>query len=268
MIDEYLRGEKLYGNDFSVEQIQKWFQEETEGYADLGSKYHKAEQYGYHALNRINGFSKIRKKELGNILGLGSAWGFEFEPYSERISSITIIEPSENLVSEKIGNHKPVYVKPSVKGTISFEDNSFDTVTCFGTLHHIPNVSYVLSELLRVLKPGGYLLLREPINSMGDWRKERKNLTRNERGIPTHIFEEEFRKFNVKIVSKIFCFTGMAFLQKKFGSLFRNAVFTYDTYIHIDNWVSKVFSSNIRYHATRKIHKFQPQAVFYVVQKR
>ncbi len=34
----YLSGERLYGDDFTIEEIQKWFADEAEGYADLGAK--------------------------------------------------------------------------------------------------------------------------------------------------------------------------------------------------------------------------------------
>lgn len=35
---EYFNGEKLYGDDFSFDEIKTWYEEESEGYANLGSK--------------------------------------------------------------------------------------------------------------------------------------------------------------------------------------------------------------------------------------
>ena len=36
-----------------------------------------------------------------------------------------------------------------------------DLVTCFVTLHHVSDLKTTLSELARILRPGGYLILRE-----------------------------------------------------------------------------------------------------------
>ena len=47
-------------------------------------------------------------------------------------------------------------------GTIPFGHGEFDLVWCSEVLEHIPDVGFALSELRRVLKPGGRLLLTVP----------------------------------------------------------------------------------------------------------
>lgn len=79
------------------------------------------------------------------------------------------MDSSEQTVSKKLGNIVLNYVKATLTGKINSQDKLFDLITCFSVLHHIPNVTFVFSELIRVLQPGGYLLLREPIHFMGDW---------------------------------------------------------------------------------------------------
>jgi ubiquinone/menaquinone biosynthesis C-methylase UbiE len=48
--------------------------------------------------------------------------------------------------------------------SLSFDDSSFDLVTCQTLLIHVPDPERVLREMLRVLQPGGLLLVAEPSN--------------------------------------------------------------------------------------------------------
>ncbi len=264
---EYFNGEKLYGDDFSYDQIKKWYDEEAEAYADLGSKDKDSYAYSYHAMNKIHGFDKIRENKFQHVLGFGSAWGYEFEPIADNISQLTIIEPSDKLLNNKIGNLTPHYVKPSIDGRLAFDNNTFNLITCFGTLHHVPNVSFVISELIRVLQTNGYLLLREPIISMGDWRKHRKGLTKNERGIPASFFEAELNKYPVEIVSKEYCLTATSIIQRSIGTIFKKPVHSYKIYVLIDKYLSMLLKKNHRYHAIKKINRIAPNSIFYVIKK-
>ncbi len=48
--------------------------------------------------------------------------------------------------------------------SLPFEDNRFDAVICSSVLYHrwVPDVSAALDELIRILRPGGFLLLNLP----------------------------------------------------------------------------------------------------------
>ena len=47
--------------------------------------------------------------------------------------------------------------------TLDFPDGSFDAVTCFDAINHLPDRKRVLAEWRRVLRPGGRLLFTDPI---------------------------------------------------------------------------------------------------------
>lgn len=44
---------------------------------------------------------------------------------------------------------------------LDFPDNSFELISCFFTLHHIPNLTKMIEEIKRVLVPNGLLLIIE-----------------------------------------------------------------------------------------------------------
>ena len=259
---------KLYGDDFSPEEIEQWFQQESEGYADLGNKDLSTYTYQYHTLNRIHGFRYVDKElRFDHVLGFGSAWGYEFEPVIHRIEKLTIIEPSEHMQSEQIGTLHPIYLKPQMDGLLDFPDNSFDLATSLGVLHHIPNVTFVLSEIVRVLKPGGILLLREPIISMGDWTRPRPGLTSNERGIPVSHFDTFFRKQNVEVIARNHCFTMTYQFQKIFKVILKKPLYSIGWYIRADRLLSSLLKGNVRYHAVKKRHRIAPSNIFFVIRK-
>ncbi len=173
----YLSGAQLYGDDFTPEQIAEWFEDEREGYSNLGSASGDGSGYGYHQLNIHHGFRHLPEgRRFRHALGVGSAFGAEFEPIVDRLDAVTVLDPSDQMVSTTIGGKLPTsYVKPAPTGILPFPDATFDLVVCLGTLHHISNVSTVLAEMGRVVEPGGYALIREPIVSMGDWRRPRRD---------------------------------------------------------------------------------------------
>jgi len=266
-MNPYLSGKTLFGDDFTIEEIKSWYNQEKEAYANLGSKNAKIYEYHYHALNRIHGFNYLKGEHFRHVLGLGAAWGYEFVPIIDEITHLYIIEPSENLRSEKVGPLKPIYITPAVSGTIDYPDDHFDLVTSLGTLHHIPNISYVFSELYRVTKKGGYILLREPIISMGDWTKTRNGLTTNERGIPLPIFRAIIAQYPLRIINEGLCFTMTAFFQRTWIKFSKIPIYKYKSYVLLDKWLSKLFFRNLRYHATNKLGRIAPQSVFYVLKK-
>lgn len=59
------------------------------------------------------------------------------------------------------GNSEVTYVTINKKGKLPFDDQTFSLISCFMVLHHIEDVESRISELSRITKSGGYLVLRE-----------------------------------------------------------------------------------------------------------
>lgn len=261
----YLSGQALYGDDLSQGEIEQWYLDEEEGYSSLGAGDASSYRYAYHALNRLHGFSKLDAGQIRHALGVGAAYGNEFEPIADRIERLTILDPSEAFSSTESVKGIPCrYVQPQPSGEMPFENGTFDLITSLGALHHIPNVSFVMKECARCLTADGVMLVREPIVSMGDWRNPRRGLTRNERGIPLDIFHEIIVQAGLRIRSSSLCvFPPLSALGKKLGwSVYSNPLLT-----RVDSVLATLFKPNLRYHATSVLQRFRPASVFLVLER-
>jgi|ERR1700674_192245 len=260
-----LAGEKLYGEDFDANQIRDWFDDEREGYADLGAKDLDENEYEYNALNIFHGFRHLPEStRFRKVLGFGSCFGGEFFPIANRIDRLTIIDPSDAFVRTNVFGVPCTYLKPADTGTLPFSDGEFDLITCFGVLHHIPNVSYVVSEISRCLEPGGFALIREPIVSMGDWRQPRPGLTKRERGLPLDLFRAILKSNGLSISHQGYC----AFRAiPKLGDMLKLRVYNYAPLVRLDALACTLLSWNVRYHATTLWQKFRPESAYFVLKK-
>ncbi len=271
-MEDYFEGTKLYGDDFSIEEIKKWFKEEEEGYAELDSRELNLldkDIYLYENINRTHGFRYLEEgRKYKNVLGIGSATGHEFLPILDKIENLYILEPSEKLQGLKIKDKKINYVKPEINGNMVFDDGFFDLVTSIGVLHHIPNVTHVMKEIHRTMNTDGIFLLREPIVSMGDWRQPRYALTKNERGLPIGFLKKNIQILGFQTVSENYCFTLSTFFSRLTNNILRKPIYAYKYYVLFDKYLSNFLKWNIKYHTNNKYRRLFPQAVYFVLKKK
>lgn len=263
-LNEYFLGKKLYGDDFSAEQINKWFKDEEDGYFNLGARDQAHYEYGYHALNYEYGFRYLPKGAYDRVLGIGSAYGDELKPIVANYRQVVILEPSDGFKVKELSGTPVTYEKPKPNGQLPFPTNHFNLITCFGVLHHIPNVSAVTKEIYRCLCSGGYALIREPTASMGDWRKPRRGLTKHERGIPSRLFRQIIESTGFTITSERRC---MFSLTSRLKPLIRGPVYNSRTAILLDRLLCAIPVWADVYHPTNRYQKLRPKALFYVVKK-
>ena len=72
------------------------------------------------------------------------------------------LDLSENMIKvaeSKLGNNAMLAVGDSEN--LPYEDSEFDLILCNDSFHHYPNPEKVLSEMYRVLKDNGYLIIGE-----------------------------------------------------------------------------------------------------------
>jgi SAM-dependent methyltransferase len=78
----------------------------------------------------------------------------------EEIIGIDTKEGIEAVFTEQFAD-KPIRYQQMDAAQMAFADETFDTVCISNSLHHMPDLSRTLSEMMRVLKSGGYLIALE-----------------------------------------------------------------------------------------------------------
>ncbi len=109
--------------------------------------------------------AKVVPEARGRVLevGIGSALNLPF--YSSEVSGLWGIDPSETLLrmARRQTREAPFPVELSLRTgeALGFDDHSFDTVVMTWVLCSTADPAATLTEIARVLKPGGAFLFAE-----------------------------------------------------------------------------------------------------------
>ncbi|WP_394727851.1 class I SAM-dependent methyltransferase [Altererythrobacter sp. GH1-8] len=115
----------------------------------------------------------------GNVLELGCGGGLNQQFYdTDAISQFAGIDPHAGLLDQarKAGEARgwTTDIREGVGEEIPFASSQFDTVVCTYTLCSVHDPAQVLSEVRRVLKPGGQMLFlehgRAPDANVAKWQ--------------------------------------------------------------------------------------------------
>ena len=106
--------------------------------------------------SRDNG-NNTRKKIL---LDIGCGTGDFLQTVQRDAWSVFGIEPNER--AREIANKKTKGSVSGVEQLVKFKSHSFDVITLWHVLEHLPNLESQLSEFKRLLKPNGTLVIAVP----------------------------------------------------------------------------------------------------------
>lgn len=182
-------------------------------------KYYKSEEYVSHTNTKkgfinstyqtVRKYTLLKKLQLiskfcktGNILDIGCGTG-EFLGTCKKAKWTTLgIEPDPDARKMAIQNHDL-----DVKGEEylkELNDQSFDIITMWHVLEHVPHLNERIQELKRLIKPNGVIIIAVPNCDSLDAKIYKENWAAYD--VPRHLYhftpkdiDSIFRKFDMKV---------------------------------------------------------------------
>lgn len=100
-------------------------------------------------------------KASGKLLDVGCGEGF-FLAYAGRYYDAHGIDISEYAIREAKYRANQVTISLGDATNLDYKNESFDIVTCFDLLEHLPDPQLAIQEFYRVLKNNGIVIIRVP----------------------------------------------------------------------------------------------------------
>lgn len=110
------------------------------------------------ALTRF--LQKIPQKN--SLIDIGGGYGRHAPSYFPLFKQCLLVDPSEKLLGlarEKMGNFPHFKTKKGRGDSLPVQDDQFDVALLIRVVHHLPDLLPTFSEIARVLKPDGFLIL-------------------------------------------------------------------------------------------------------------
>jgi methionine biosynthesis protein MetW len=125
-----------------------------------------------HANRRLSAALHLLKRfhiQGNSILDIGCSNGKYTEKISKAIRASTIygIDLNEKALESAQLRGIVIFNTDIDKENLPFDDNSIDFVYCAEVIEHVVNTDKLLSEILRILKPNGHLLITTP--NLASW---------------------------------------------------------------------------------------------------
>ena len=124
---------------------------------------------------------RLRTRDAGMLLDVAAGKGdflkFLLKTFQtwEGAAAIDVSAEALNKLKENL-NHIPVTLVTGSALSMPFPDHVFDAVSLSNSLHHIEDHAGLFSEMARVCKPGGLIVVNEMINDPGTPMQENHKL--------------------------------------------------------------------------------------------
>ena len=105
----------------------------------------------------------FKDKNVSKVLDVGTGPGHFIEGLQKVFpeADFTGVDPDENSLDEARVNHPYANFEKMGGEALTFDDDSFDIATISMALHHLTDVQKTLSEMKRVVKSDGWIIVKE-----------------------------------------------------------------------------------------------------------
>jgi ubiquinone/menaquinone biosynthesis C-methylase UbiE len=123
----------------------------------------------------------FQNKKVSSVLDIGCGSGDFIKVLASVFTEetkITGIDPFEEALTEarqKFPSEKIEFLQMGGE-QIAFPDNCFDVVSISFALHHLADVSKTLSEMIRVVKPDGWMIINEIVSEVQNEAQENQKM--------------------------------------------------------------------------------------------
>ncbi len=176
----YIKDHSVSGEKFQLKKNEKYGFLETfpQPKTNQLSEYYKTEDYishtdakrnwfekAYHLVRRFSLKQKLKlingfKTETKTLLDVGCGTGDFLKTAKENNWIVSGIEP--NAEARIIANQKTENLVFDIQQLNNFESSSFDVITLWHVLEHLPDLEHQISTLKKLLKPNGRLVVAVP----------------------------------------------------------------------------------------------------------
>lgn len=127
-----------------------------------------------------------RRRELlaearGAVLEIGAGTGLNLRHYPAELEELVLAEPGEPMANRidlsQAPDGVPTRLARAPAEQLPFADGSFDTVVSTLVLCTVSDPARAISEVARVLRPGGRLLFCEHVEAEAGWRRSLQRRT-------------------------------------------------------------------------------------------